>query len=102
MIRRPRSLLAPLLGILATALLGSEALGRGGAFVVDDANFEKPGACKVENWASYGNNGDTVYVTSPNCVFDFGLGHPVEVNPQFERSRTEGQWITTGTLQVKA
>lgn len=70
-----------------------------GAYAVDDADVATPGNCKVETWYSAADNRDRVGALSTGCVFN--LGRPVELNPQFERTRTGGVWGTGFTLQAK-
>ncbi len=82
------------------ALAPASALAAGGAFVVDDADIDKPGACKVESWASTASNHDFSAVTSPACVVKLGI--PVELGGLLQRSRSGGVWGTTGGLKAKA
>ena len=83
----------------AIALAPASALAAGGAFVVDDVVVDKPGACKVESWASAATNHDFNAVTSPACVVKLGI--PVELGGQLQRSRDDGVWGTSGTLKAK-
>jgi hypothetical protein len=85
----------------ATVLLlwSSGAHAAGGAYSVEDAEVEKPGHCKVETWYSAADNRDRAGVVSAGCVFN--LGRPVELNPQFERTRSGGVWGTGFTFQAK-
>lgn len=82
------------------ALAPASALAAGGAFVVDDVDTDKPGACKVESWASAASNHDFSAVTSPACVVKLGI--PVELGGLLQRSRSDGVWNTTGALKAKA
>jgi hypothetical protein len=82
------------------ALAPASALAAGGAFVVDDVDVDKPGACKVESWASAASNHDFSAVTSPACVVKLGI--PVELGGLLQRSRSDGVWNTTGALKAKA
>jgi hypothetical protein len=77
----------------------ASALAAGGAFVVDDVDIDKPGACKVESWASAASNHDFSAVTSPACVVKLGI--PVELGGLLQRSRSDGAWSTTGALKAK-
>lgn len=80
-------------------LAPASALAAGGAFVVDDAGIDKPGACKVELWASAASNHDFTAVTSPACVVKLGM--PVELGGLLQRSRSGGVWGTSGTIKAK-
>lgn len=97
--KRGRSVL-PGLALLLLTLKPETGLAAGGAFAVEDAEIGKPGDCKVESWASFATNHNLVAVTSPACVVNFGM--PVEVGGQFERSRADSVWETTGVLKGKA
>jgi hypothetical protein len=89
----------PPLAILFAALVVSGRADAGGAFAVEDAEVDKPGACKVESWASFADNRDRAGVVSFGCVVN--LGRPVELNPQFDRARDGGVWGTGFTFQAK-
>ena len=60
-----------LFGGLAIALLamaaGDRAHAAGGAFVVDDAAIDDPGACKVESSISFAGNRDFVGLSRPHA-----------------------------------
>jgi hypothetical protein len=81
------------------ALSPDSASAAGGAYAVEDAEVEKPGSCKVESWFSAAANRDRAGVVSFGCVVDFV--RPVELNPQFERTRSGGLWSTGFTFQMK-
>ncbi len=81
------------------ALAPASALAAGGAFVVDDTDIDKPGACKVESWASAASNHDFSAVTSPACVVKLGI--PVELGAVLQRSRSDDVWQTTGGFKAK-
>jgi hypothetical protein len=82
------------------AVVPASALAAGGALVVDDVDIDKPGACKVESWASAASNHDFSAVTSPACVVKLGI--PVELGGLLQRSRSDGVWDTTGAIKAKA
>jgi hypothetical protein len=86
---------------LALALLASSSAARaaGGAFAVDDAGVDDPGACKVEAFGSFANNDDLVGVVAPACVVS--LGRPVDLGVQIDRSRSGGEWGTGLSLKAK-
>lgn len=85
---------------MTIALAPASALAAGGAYIVDDVSIDKPGACKVESWASAASNHDFSAVTSPACVVKLGI--PVELGGLLQRSRSDGVWGTTGGLKAKA
>lgn len=89
----------PLIATLAAMVAPAPALAAGGAFAVDDAEVDKPGACKVESWASFGSNHDFLAVTSPACVANLGV--PVELGVQFQRMRSDGDWSTSASPRFK-
>ena len=91
---------APIVLVAGVILLPARANAAGGAFVVDDVVIDKPGACKVESWASAASNQDFSAVTSPACVVKLGI--PVELGGQLQRSRADGIWGTTGMFRAKA
>jgi hypothetical protein len=72
----------------------------GGAFAVDDSEAANPGECRVESWASFGGNHDFVAAVSPTCGVKFPV--PFEVGAQYQRSRSDSVWGTSGTLKAKA
>lgn len=80
-------------------LAPASALAAGGAYIVDDVSIDKPGACKVESWASAASNHDFTAVTSPACVVKLGM--PVELGGLLQRSRSGGVWGTSGTIKAK-
>jgi hypothetical protein len=92
---------AALATLLATGLLMSpgHAVAAGGAFAVDDSEIGKPGECKVESWASFAGNRDLIAATSPACVVKLGI--PFEIGGQLQRSRSDSEWGTSGTLKAK-
>jgi hypothetical protein len=71
----------------------------GGAFAVDDAEVGAPGECKVESWASVAGNHDFIAATSPACVAKLGV--PIEFAGQYQRSRDDSTWASSGTLRAK-
>lgn len=75
------------------------ALAAGGAFAVDDSEIGKPGECKVESWASFASNRDLIAATSPACVIKLGI--PIELGGQLQRSRSDSEWGTSGTVKGK-
>ena len=83
---------------LACATVAGPALAAGGAFAVDDAGVDAPGACKIETWASVARNDDRIFAIAPACVVP--LGRPVELGLHLDRARSGGAW-STGLL-VKA
>ena len=85
---------------LALAVLGSGAAhAAGGAFVVDDAAVDEPGACKVESSASFASNQDFVGITTPACVVP--LFRPVELGVIIARTRESGEWGTSLVPKAK-
>lgn len=72
----------------------------GTAFGVDTSEISEPGACKVETWASWGDNKDRVVTTNPACVLN--IITPVEVSAQIVRSRGDGEWATSIAPKAKA
>lgn len=93
--------LAPLLAAaIGAVLLPGNALAAGGAFAVDDAEIGKPGDCKIESWLSLASNHDLIAAASPACVVQLGI--PIELGGQYQRSRDDSAWSTSGTLKAKA
>jgi hypothetical protein len=90
--------IVPAAFMLAT-VLSSESTWAAGAFVVEDADVDHPGACKIETWVSAAANGDRIGALNTGCVFDFG--HPVEISPKFQRQRSSGVWESDLSLQGK-
>src|SRR5690554_1294025 len=83
--------------LLCLAFAGLERVhAAGGAYAVDDAGVDAPGACKVETFASFARNDDFMAVVAPACVVS--LGGPVELGLQVDRSRSGGEWGTGGSL----
>jgi hypothetical protein len=76
-----------------------DALAANGAVVVDDADLDPVGACKVDSWVSFASNRDRLGVVSPGCVFDFG--RPVDVTFGFVRGRSDGVWESGATVKLK-
>jgi hypothetical protein len=72
------------------AMLATEAPGAGGAYVVDDAAVDEPGACKIESSASFASNSDLLGLVTPACVVS--LFRPVELGIVGARSRQDGEW----------
>jgi hypothetical protein len=81
--------------ILAAVMvtLSGQARAAGGAFVVDDAAVDEPGACKVESSASFAGNRDFVGQVTPACVVP--LFRPVELGVNIVRARQDGEWGTS-------
>jgi hypothetical protein len=75
------------------------ARAAGGAYGVDDAGVDDPGACKVETWLSYASSRDLTAVGAPACVFN--IFRPVELGFALERSRSDGEWGTSLGLHAK-
>ncbi len=86
-------------GVFALLTLSTAARAAGGAYAVDDSEIGKPGECKVESWASFGDSRDFVGVVSPACVVNFI--RPVELGAQLSRFRADGEWGTSLTLKGK-
>ena len=86
--------------LLALAALNSGAAqAAGGAFVVDDAAVDEPGACKVESSAAFASNQDFAGVSTPACVIP--LFRPVELGVVIARTREGGEWGTSLTPKAK-
>jgi hypothetical protein len=81
------------------AVTPERARAAGGAFAVDDAGVDDPGACKVEAWTSFARNDDFIGVAAPACVVNFG--RPVDLGVQVDRSRSAGEWATGLALKAK-
>jgi hypothetical protein len=80
----------------------SRSQAAGGAFVVDDASIADLNTCQVESWLSLASNRDVTAVATPACTVNLGL--PVEIDSQFQRSRSggaHGSWQSTVLLQGK-
>ncbi len=92
--------LAPILLAAGILLPPASAQAAGGAFVVDDVEIDKPGNCQVESWVSTAANRDFSAVAAPACVAKLGI--PVELGGQFQRSRTDSVWSSSGTFKAKA
>jgi hypothetical protein len=75
------------------ALFAGEAHAAGGAFLVDDAAVDEPGACKVESSLSFGSNRDFIGLSTPACVVPFFK--PVELGVNILRTRQDGEWGTS-------
>jgi hypothetical protein len=89
------------LSLLTISLLVSAGYAHAaGAFAVDDAETANPGECRVESWASSAANHDFIAAVSPTCGVKFVV--PLEVGGQYQRSRSDSEWGTSGTLKVKA
>jgi len=96
--RRIESLIAAL-PVAAVISIPTHAWGAGAAYQVDTAEVSEPGACKVESWASWADNGDFFGAVSPACSVPFI--RPLELSAQFNRSRSDGEWTTAATPKVK-
>ena len=68
-------------------------------FYVDDFEVDEVGSCNFESWTSYASNKDFMATTSPSCVVQ--LGAPVEIGAEYQRSRENGEWKTTGGVSGK-
>ncbi len=87
--------------ILVTSVLLAPGPARaGGGFAVDDAEAANPGECRVESWAALAGNHDFVAAVAPTCGVKFVV--PLEVGGQYQRSRSDSAWGTSGTLKAKA
>lgn len=88
---------------LAVALVvfgrSHDAHAAGAAYQVDTAEVSEVGACKVESWASAGQNHDFFAAVAPACVVD--LYRPVELSAQFARQRADEEWATAVAPKVK-
>jgi hypothetical protein len=96
---RSQSRYFAILLLTALALLSATAAHAG--FYIDDFEVDDVavGACAVESWMSFASNKDFMAATSPSCVVQ--LGAPVEIGAEFQRSRENGEWKTTGGLSGK-
>jgi hypothetical protein len=72
------------------AIFAGEAHAAGGAYFVDDAAVDEPGACKIESSASFASNRDFLGLVTPACVVS--LFRPVELGIVGARSRQDGEW----------
>ncbi len=70
-----------------------------GAFYVDDYEVDEVGSCSVESWISFASNKDFMAATSPSCVVKIGV--PIEVGTEYQRSRENGEWKTSGGVSGK-
>lgn len=97
-LRARRSLFAAL--IAGAMLVGAaESWAAGGAFAVDDAAVDEPGACKVETWGSFADNTDRIGVIAPACVVN--LLRPIEIGVSLARLRSDRAWTTEGVIKGK-
>ena len=99
-----RSLPHPTVAALAALFLvvpwaADRAFASDGAFAVEDAEVDQPGACKVESWLSFADTRDRIGAVRGGCVFN--LGRPVELNSLVQRSRSGSVWGTEFTFEVK-
>jgi hypothetical protein len=86
--------------LLLLALLSpQQARAANGAVQVDDTDVDPVGNCKVDSWASFASNRDRIGNVSPGCVFDFG--RPVDITLSFQRTRSDGEWGTTGNVKLR-
>ena len=69
------------------------------AFYVDDYEVDEVGSCNVESWISFASNKDFMAVTSPSCVVKIGV--PVEIGAEYQRSRENSEWKTSGGVSGK-
>jgi hypothetical protein len=83
---------------MAALLVADGAWAANGAFAVDSADISEVGSCKLESWISTATNTDFSMVANPSCVAD--VGRPVEFSVLGNRSRSDGESITT--FQPKA
>jgi hypothetical protein len=95
----PRSGLACALVLAILVATPGHGHAAGGAFAVDDAGVDEPGACKVEAWTSFARNDDFIGAVAPACVVS--LGRPVDLGVQVDRSRSGGEWGTGLSLKAK-
>jgi hypothetical protein len=95
----PRPGLACTLALAVLVVASGHGRAAGGAFAVDDAGVDEPGACKVEAWTSFARNDDFIGVVAPACVVS--LGRPVDLGVQVDRSRSGGEWGTGLSLKAK-
>jgi hypothetical protein len=84
---------------LGVCLSAGEARAAGGAYAVDDAEINPVGTCKVESWASFGDNSDRVFSSVPAC--DIDIGRPVEIAVPIQRTRSGGAWGSDIALTAK-
>ena len=84
---------------LALSVNQGASFAAGGAFFVDNAGVDDPGACKVEAWASGTRNGDRGFAVAPACAVS--LGRPVEFGVQFDRVKFDGEWTSAGAVKAK-
>jgi hypothetical protein len=68
-------------------------------FYVDDFEIDEVGSCSVESWLSFASNKDFMAVTSPSCVVKLGV--PVEIGMEFQRSRENSEWKSSGSVSGK-
>jgi hypothetical protein len=93
------SVIVVALALAAALCMSDRARAAGGAYAVEDAEVDDPGACKVESWLSAASNQDRIGSARAGCVFDFG--RPVEISPLFQRARSNGVWGSELTLEIK-
>jgi hypothetical protein len=91
--------LLPTSCVVCCAFIAYQAHAAGGAFAVDDAGVDEPGACKVESWASFSSRSHFMGSVTPACVV--GIGKGLEIGGQFQRSRSDGEWATDGVVKAK-
>ncbi len=91
--------LLALLLLLQALTMPQQALAANGAVVVDDADLDPVGHCKVDSWYSAASNHDRLGVVAPGCVFDFG--RPVDVTFSFARGRQDGTWESAAGVKFK-
>jgi hypothetical protein len=85
--------------VALTFAQGNQARAAGGAFVVDDAAIDDPGACKVESSLSFAGNRDFFAMSTPACVVQ--LFKPVELGMIFLRTRQDGEWGSSVVPKAK-
>jgi hypothetical protein len=100
-LRTMRATAAVLLVVLAATVLTRPALAANGAVGVDDTDVDPVGTCKVDSWFSTASNPsrDTLFATSPGCVFN--LGRPVDIGFGFAHGRFGSEWETLATGKIR-
>jgi hypothetical protein len=88
-----------LAAVAMAAMLACDAPAAGGAFAVDDAAVDEPGACKIESSASFGSNRDFIGFVTPACVVS--LFRPAEIGVNVVRTLQDGEWGTSLVPKAK-
>jgi hypothetical protein len=84
---------------VAVAVTATPAHAAGTAYGVDTAEVGEIGNCKIESWLSWASNRDLLAIANPSCIV--GLGHPVEISAQIQRSRQDDEWGTSVAPKIK-